>query len=546
MIAHGLHGLASNNADVTVIGAGPAGITLALECARIGKSVLLLESGAKGGSRDAQQLSGAQIIDVNSHYEMAVCVSRRFGGASNLWGARCQPLDPIDFSARPGLTEAKWPIAFEELLPFYAAACSYASCGEPAFTAAAMHDALHDRAQVDTHRLERFSNRPKFQRAHKTSLSSPRIDVRLNATVIGFALRENGAIGEIVVSRSGRERITIPVREVVIACGGLESTRLLLTIQREHPEIFGGTGGPLGRYYMAHLVGDIANITFASDNHVDAFGFLLDGNGSYVRRRMILSDEVQRENKLLNCAFWPIVMPVSDASHGSGISSLAYLTVALGPLARRVLPEAIRMRHLRPDVAWTRHLENAMRDLPRIAAFLPKFAYQRYVATARLPGFFVKNRMRRYGLAYHQEQLSDRSSRVWLNRDTDRLGVPRLSVCLKFDRRNAESLVRSHRLLQKWLDRTSVGTLHYRYPNEELEDTVLARARHGTHQIGTARMGLDRRDAVVDRSLRTFDVPNLHVLSSAVMPTSGQAGPTLTIIALAVKLARDLGQTLTA
>ncbi len=292
------------------------------------------------------------------------------------------------------------------------------------------------------------------------------------------------------------------------------------------------------------MVGDIANIIFASDSHVDAFGFLGDGNGSYARRRMILSDEVQRDHSLLNCAFWPIVMPVSDASHGPGLSSLAYLTVALGPIARKVLPDAIRMRHLRPDVAWIPHFENVMRDLPRIAAFLPKFAYQRYVAFARLPGFFVKNRKRPYGLAYHQEQLPDSSSRVWLNHDVDELGVPRLSVPLKFDRRNAESLVRSHKLIQRWLDRTKIGTIQYRYPEQELENAVLAKARNGTHQIGTARMGRNCRVAVVDQTLRTFDVPNLHVLSSAVMPTSGQAGPTLTVLALAVRLARDLGQTL--
>jgi choline dehydrogenase-like flavoprotein len=53
-------------------------------------------------------------------------------------------------------------------------------------------------------------------------------------------------------------------------------------------------------------------------------------------------------------------------------------------------------------------------------------------------------------------------------------------------------------------------------------------------------MGSDRKLAVVDKNLRVFDVPNLYVVSAAVMPTSGQAGPTLTVIALAARLAEYL------
>ena len=63
---------------------------------------------------------------------------------------------------------------------------------------------------------------------------------------------------------------------------------------------------------------------------------------------------------------------------------------------------------------------------------------------------------------------------------------------------------------------------------------------HGTHQIGTARMGATRADGVVDGDLRCFDAPNLFVASSAVFPTSGQANPTLSIIAFAVRLAEHL------
>jgi hypothetical protein len=255
---------------------------------------------------------------------------------------------------------------------------------------------------------------------------------------------------------------------------------------------------------------------------------------------MIISDEAQRSNHLLNCAFWPVVPTISNAAHGSGLLSLAYLAITQTFLSRLLVADAVRMRHFKPEAELLPHFRNVMRDLPNTAAYLPIFIYKKYVSRIGLPGLFVLNAGRRFGLSFHQEQIPDPSSRVWLNDNVDKNGVPRLSIDLRFDRRNAEALVRSHQLLKTWLENTKSGSLHYRHPETELEDAVLAQASHGRHQIGTARMGSNRKLAVVDSNLRTFDVPNLHVVSSAVMPTSGQAGPTLTIIALAARLAQHL------
>jgi hypothetical protein len=291
---------------------------------------------------------------------------------------------------------------------------------------------------------------------------------------------------------------------------------------------------------MGHVIGEIADIEFSTDEIDRAYDFFIDDNGSYARRRMVLSDEVILDNQLLNCAFWPVVPPVSDSRHGSGILSLVYLAFAFGPLGRAVVAEAIRIRHVPPGVAKLPHMRNVLLDFPKALAYLPGFFFKRYFQDMRLPGFFIRNPGRRYGLSYHQEQIPDPDSRVWLNDEVDALGMPRLSIDLKFRRENADALVRSHDFLAKWLVQSKLGTLSYRYPREELVNAVLAQARHGTHQIGTARMGTDRRSAVVDKNLQSFDCSNLFVVSSAVMPTSGQANPTLTIVAMAARLAEHL------
>src|SRR5262249_52520934 len=102
------------------------------------------------------------------------------------------------------------------------------------------------------------------------------------------------------------------------------------------------------------------------------------------------------------------------------------------------------------------------------------------------------------------------------------------------------SVVRSHELLETWLAKTGLGRIEYRIGPDERRASVLSQAAHGTHQVGTARMANSPADGIVDNDLRAFDADNLYVTSSAVLPTSGQANPTLTVMSLSVRLARKL------
>jgi len=60
------------------------------------------------------------------------------------------------------------------------------------------------------------------------------------------------------------------------------------------------------------------------------------------------------------------------------------------------------------------------------------------------------------------------------------------------------------------------------------------------HIMGTARMGTDPRTSVCDRDQRCWDVDNVVVTDSSVFPTSTGYGPTLTIVATALRAARLL------
>jgi choline dehydrogenase-like flavoprotein len=535
MIHRTLEGLGAEIAPTLIIGSGPAGLTLAMELARQGQRCVVLES---GGARPgpAQQLSDAEIVDPALHDDMRIAVSRRLGGASNLWGGRCIPLDPLDFEPRAFTRGVGWPLRFEELAPYYERACRYANCGEAVFSSPLATAPGDGSFSMD--RIERASNAPAFQHAHAALLkSSPLIDIRTGATVVDLEIAESGRVRGVRVVARDRVARDIRVGRVVVAAGGLESTRLLLALQRRRASLFGGPEGPLGRYYMGHFIGDIADVVFADAGIDAAFDFVRDGHGSYARRRFTPRRDLQQRFGLPNISFWPIVAPIADPRHQSGPLSAVALALSTPVLGEYLAPCAIRKRHLNGRVDWLAHLRNVGADMPATMRLLGDFVYKRYLSPERVSGYYLRNRARRYGLAYSSEQSPRADSRVTLAEELDPLGLPRLRIDPRYHEDDAEAIARAHACLASWLRETGVGALEYRQPEEENAAAVYARAGHGTHQIGTTRMGRHRREGVVDRDLRTFDCPNLFVASSSVFPTSGQANPTLSIVALASRLA---------
>ena len=86
----------------------------------------------------------------------------------------------------------------------------------------------------------------------------------------------------------------------------------------------------------------------------------------------------------------------------------------------------------------------------------------------------------------------------------DALGLPRLSIDLRFSRKDAEAVLRAHKVLAGWMERTGVGSVEFRQPEAETVDAILEIAAHGTHQIGTARMAASPDEGVVDPQSQGF------------------------------------------
>jgi len=525
--------------DVCVVGTGPVGMSLAMELERLGREVLVLESGPFDVDSTTAPERRAEIADARRHAPMEIAVCRALGGTSWTWGGRCVAYDDVDFMRRNFVPESDWPLGHDEIRPWYRTACEYLLCGDDTFQKPLGQEVT---AGLADDFVERWATESRVILIHRERLQkSERIKVCLNSTVVDLDLGQDGqAVQSLTVATPGGN-VGIKAHQIILATGGVETTRLLLSVQRHWPRHFAGTGGPLGRYYMGHISGKIASIVLDDPARIGDYDFILDNNGAYFRRRFMLTADAQVENKVLNTAFWPDNPPFYDPAHRSGVLSAVFLALAIPPVGRRLLSEGIRLAHTGPKpYPLGAHLFNAIVGAPRAAFDMYAIIRDRFIRKPKKPGFLVHNKGGKYALHYHAEQIPNPDSRITLSDNLDRYGVPRASIDLRFVEQDVQSVIDSHRLLDAALRANKIGRLEFWYPEERLSERVMEQAADGYHQVGTTRMGTDPAQSVVDPNLKVHGVDNLFIASSSVFPTTGQANSTLLAVALAMRLAGHL------
>ena len=518
--------------DLCIVGAGPIGLAVAMEAADLGLSVLVLESGGDSPEGSAVVPTYGEVVDDRRHAPLDVAVCRALGGTAWWWGGRCIPMDDIDYARRDHIPGSGWPIGPETLAPFYARAARYLDCGDDTFISRSdAWSRLGDGVRVGA--LERWSHTREISKVHADHLAShPLITICLGVNVDRLDT-VSGTVTALSVSAVQGQR-QIAADHIVLAAGGLGTAKLLLEQQRRDPAAFGGAEGALGKFYMGHTFGKIADIVLADPAAAQTMDFYLDATGTWVRRRIDIAPEAQLQDGILNTAFWIDNAAFHDFRHGSGILSAVYLALSIPPLGRKLLSEAIRRMHVGNGGHYLRHIANVALHPLSTAVSAWQILRQRYLEKPRRPGFLIRNRAGRYALSYHGEQLPMADSRVTLGPDG------KLVVDLRFCHADAVSIVKAHERVDRALRAAGLGHLDYHMPEEGRIAAVLDQATDGFHQEGLLRMGTDPADSVVDADCRVHGLDNLFVASTGVFPTSGQANPTFTGCALVIRLAHFL------
>jgi choline dehydrogenase-like flavoprotein len=534
-------------ANICIIGGGPAGITLAMTLARTGQSILLLESGDLGPNEKARALNAGEVADEALHSPPDKYRQRGLGGSTAIWGGRCVPFDPIDFQSRPWMDHTGWPISYDAVEEHYPAANALCEAGEFEYdarlaTAGGMRPLLRGFTprHFDVNGIERFSCPTHFgQRYHARLSAAPNVRVLLNATVTRLQASPDGSRIDSVDARNARDiPFSVAADQFVMAMGGIETPRLLLTSDDVHANGIGNANDLVGRFYMCHVAGTVGSLRIDRPADTVWHGYDVAADGTYCRRRLSLRPDVQAELGLGNVVFRLHHPRIADPRHRTGPLSAIFL-------AQKFISYeyAKRLAGDTPPTAstWLRHALNATTDPFSTIRFLGHWLRDRTLAERKFPSIIIHPRTNLFSLDFHAEQIPNPDSRIGLGASRDRFGNRQVRIDWRYSPQDVLTVARSFDLLRDDLAEQSIGRLTLAPDESDIETVVRRDGAYGGHHIGTARMGASAASGVVDRDGKVFGVNNLYVAGAATFPTSSQANPTLTIVATALRLAGHLG-----
>jgi choline dehydrogenase-like flavoprotein len=515
--------------EVCIVGAGAAGLTLAFELEAAGRAVLVVESGGFEPDETVQSLYDLESIGYPPRPDY-MSRARYFGGSCNIWAGRCMPLQELDIAGRAWVSDSAWPIPSGEIGRYYPKAA--AILGLPAI--ASFDLPTHDGRLTDDERtligdgdisptVSLWAPRPKrFGKSERRRVArSNGVRLLTHASVTGIDLDDDGDEVRSLTAKTLTGRVLrLEARTFVLAAGGLETPRLLLVSRDRQSQGIGNACDLVGRYFMEHPRTVFGAVRMAPRCRLMLMrGWpLRDGK---VQLGLGPSPDAQAREGLLNhyLTFEEALSGYAEQHYQAAIEVGKVLLRRGHAGGRLELGKARRA----PAVQNFAYLLSPKEILPHRLWRLVTLARQRLARN---------DKPKRYIVVYFCEQPPDPASRVYLGNDTDRLGLNRLVL----DWRIPESVHRSLYLLQEILgaalERSGLGTLEPGTDEPYYTDA--------SHHMGTTRMGDSPRTGVVDRDCRVHGVRNLYVASSAVFPSAGHANPTLTIVALALRLADHL------
>lgn len=471
MISDALTELSSElEADVCICGAGPAGIVSALELARAGRRVVLIEGGGRDAPGEAQSVYEGELT--GRPYPLLGSRLRWLGGTSNHWGGWVKPLDDLDFRDKPHYPLPAWPFGPDELRPWYREAARWCEIDSDDYSVESLERGAGGRllelpeTKGFSNRVFRFSPPTRFGTRYRGDIeASENIDCRVNLNAVEL-IQGDDNVRAVIARTTAGEQCTVRARHFVLAMGGIENARFLLNQQ----SVPGNQADLVGRCFMDH------------------YGF---------SPGMMLGSST--------LAYERGAVPGHDAML---VMSPTESLVAEGSLRN----SCIMLRADSPD-----------------SLLAPEY-WESQLFAGEGPGG-----THRIGMI--NEPLPHPESRIDLAGDHDMLGLRRARLHWHLPESEFEPVLA---LFDHWTRAVSgAGLARVR----QLKDAAPDFSTHvgiGYHHMGTTRMSADPEYGVSNADARCWDRDNLYLAGSSLFPHVGYSNPTLTIVALAARLANHL------
>ena len=475
-------------ADICIIGAGPAGIVLGLELARTGIEVVVLEGGGEERSDESQDLYRGENIG-EDYFELDLTRVRQFGGSTNHWEGYCRPLDREDFDRPPAADLEGWPFSRSELIDHYREASrlceiddSLELSGE--HWASRVGAGLIDMEPTTVRSEVLFRSPPtNFARRYGPELAeADSVSIYLHANVVELTW-EQDRVSSVRIAHFNGATQTITASKFVLAVGGLEVPRLLLVSPGPHGNGIGNQHDQVGRYFMEHPHLITPHLV---THDLDQFSFYTE------------------ETVIENTRLIGILTLSPELRSARAIGNATAVLQTASNFGQRWSDADPLGKGVRSLVGGLSDLTSPEQELLNV----------RFIT----------------------EQVPNARSRVVLSSHHDPFGLPRIALDWQLHPIDYHTIRKAVETVGTQLANAGLGRLNAPTHGGLLPYRILG----GNHHMGTTRLSEDPTRGVVDASLRVHGVENLYIASSSVFPTGGWANPTLTILALTLRLADHL------
>lgn len=483
---------------VCVIGGGAAGLTITRELAKSGIEVITLEGGGLKETKRSQAIYSGE-NEGRKYFKLHRSRRRFLGGSTNCWAGLCTPLRPSDFEKRQWIPHSGWPIGMSDLSSFYKRAGDLLKIGP-------FHPQLDLPLEEGKHlsgpglHLDGFES-VYFQMSPPVRLGElwreglsalEKVKVIINANVSHLQLKDSAtSLKSVHCQVFDGPRFEVEAEHFVLACGGIENPRMLLNARDIATNGIGNQHDLVGRYFMEHP-------------HIDRESLWLPGGST-----PSLSHYHRRKRAGVKGRIWPYLRPSA-----SRLATEELLDFSLVLFQRK-------------------NIEREEKNHP-----LLKIVFE---ASEHLHDPSKKaHGLRAYTFGNPMEQAPNPESRVRLDESgvRDELGLIKSTLNWQLSALEKRTLRRAHEMIAESLASKDYGRMRVT-PTHNL-DSFPKQTKGGYHHMGTTRMGETEREGVVDRDSKVFGVENLFIAGSSVFTTSGAANPTLTIVALALRLAEHI------
>jgi len=491
------------DAEICIIGGGIIGIAIARELRSRGLGVTILESGGKEMEQDSQSLykGDGRIFETGSNKRelpdyLHQSRLRLLGGSVHGWGGKCGIPDAEVFEKRDWIPNSGWPFSRQELMPFFDRACDTLKIPRFDYDANEIFD--KDRPTFIFGPEKRLTTSPRhispvtrrgpkeMIEAYRGSVADdPNADVYLHANVVDIVTNETGnAITQVEVATLKQGRFTVRAKRFILATGGIENVRLLLNSSKKHKNGLGNDHGLVGRYFSGHTTFANSSALYLTNRH-QPLTLYQNKDARKIWGVFKTSRQTQIDHKLPN------------------------FTVSLNSGSPR--PNSKDAAVMQSSFLMDGRMAN-----PSLEKYSPR-------------GSFAQ--------AYFMTELAPNpESRISLDEQTDALGQQRVRMDWKFSKDDLDGLARSAKVFGQEMGASGMGRMKAVFRR----DRLLMTTGPSRHHIGTTRMDENPKSGVVDTDCKVHGLENLYIAGSSVFPSGGIINPTLTIVALGMKLADHL------